>query len=269
LITLVGNLLTLLILYRNKNLWTPTNLLIASLAASDFTFSISNVFPLGTGALSSREWPFSFTTCQYQGFISIMMATQSTQTLGCMALNRFYRVVKPRMYPQVFSLRNTICVISLTWILAMFAPVLYLASGHKFVFIPAKAFCYMSLASGSITAFIVATYIGIPALLIGYCYLRVYLAVRKHKANLFQANTTISPAEIKVTKTLVVTVLVFMCCWGPILIIDVIDVISGRWVMPRWVYILYVFFSVISSSANPVIYVFMNPTFKREFLSIL
>lgn len=62
---------------------------IASLALSDFGFAVFSVVVLGTTTLASREWPFSWTTCQYQGFIAIVMAAASIETLGCTAVNRY------------------------------------------------------------------------------------------------------------------------------------------------------------------------------------
>lgn len=88
--TLIGNFITILIVLRNRNLWTPTNMLIASLAFSDFGFALSNVVPIGTTTLASRSWPFSWNTCQYQGFTAIVMAAASIETLGCTAVNRFW-----------------------------------------------------------------------------------------------------------------------------------------------------------------------------------
>lgn len=87
-LTLLGNFVTLLIIFKNRSLWTPTNMFVASLALSDFGFAAITVIPLGTITLASREWPFSWTTCQYQGFSCIMLALASVLTLGCTAVNR-------------------------------------------------------------------------------------------------------------------------------------------------------------------------------------
>ncbi|EDO26483.1 predicted protein, partial [Nematostella vectensis] len=91
----IGNFVTLLIGYRNRDLWTSTNMFIVSLALSDFCFALFNVIPVGTTTLASREWPFPKSVCQYQGFIAVVIAAASIMTLGCTAVNRYYRVVKP------------------------------------------------------------------------------------------------------------------------------------------------------------------------------
>jgi len=267
-VTLIGNLITILIVLRNRSLWTPTNMLIASLAFSDFGFAVTNVVPIGTTTLASRSWPFSWETCQYQGYIAIVMATASIQTLGFTAVNRFYRVVKPPDYDRYFSKKRTAILIAISWFLALLAPVPYLAGGNKFIFQPAKGFCYLEIDSGPYTAFLVSTYIGIPGTAICYCYLRVFLAVRKHKVQITQSSN-VSSAEIKVTKTLFVIVFVFMCCWTPVLAIDVIDTVSGQWIMPSWLYLTYSYLTLISSCVNPVIYVIMNPAFRTEYVRLV
>ena len=75
--------------------------------------------------------------------------------------------------------------------------------------------------------------------------------------------------DIRVTKTLFVTIVGFLLCWFPIMIIDFIDLGSGKASFPREVYVLYLFLGNISATINPFIYGVMNPSFRSAYKRIL
>ena len=267
---LVGNFLTLLMFCLNRRLRTVCNLFVASLAVTDFGLAVMSAIPLGATVLATSEWPFSDATCQYQGVIAITMAVGSTQTLGWMAVNRYFRIVKSAKYLRYFTMKSSILIVFISWILAFFAPLSYIFAGNKFVFHPAKFFCYLHVDSGPFTAFIVTVYIGLPSAVIAFCYFRVFQSVRRH-AMLQNAteNQRIMMKEIKITKTLFAIVVFYMLCWTPVLLIDLIDTFRGTWSFSRPAYVSYSFLATISSAINPIIYGIMNKTFRNEYRRML
>ncbi|KAJ7374283.1 melatonin receptor [Desmophyllum pertusum] len=65
----------------------PANMLVASLAISDFSMGALTCF-LGLTTLATSQYPFSDTACQYQGYMAVTLAVASMQTLALMAVNR-------------------------------------------------------------------------------------------------------------------------------------------------------------------------------------
>ena len=189
-----------------------------------------------------------------------------------MAVNRYYRIVRPAKYRAYFTMKKTLIMILLSWFYCMWAPLPYLLSGYKMVFHPFKFFCYLQIDSGPFTAFLVTVYVGLPTFIIAICYLRIFQTVRSHSNN-FQAasgsHNTVNVEEIRITRTLFVIVVFFNLCWTPILVIDMVDTVQGRWSLPREAYVAYSFLAVISSALNPVIYGVMNKNFQQEYLKIL
>ena len=265
--TILGNLLTVIVVYRDERLQTITNVFVISLAVSDFGLATISA-PLCLVALIVSRWPFSDAVCQYQGFICIVLATASIQTLAWMAVNRYYRVVQCSKYRRYFTSRSTKAILVLIWVLAAFAPSPYFMAGNRFVFIPAKFFCYQLVNSGYFTAFMVTIYVGFPSIVITFCYLRIFEKIRSHNLNLLQSTNRVSAEEIKITKTLFVIVVLYMLCWTPVLIVDLIDTFSGRWSVPRQVYMCYSFLTLFSSMVNPFCYGIMNPSFKRGYIRV-
>ena len=154
----------------------------------------------------------------------------------------------------------------------MCAPLPYLLSGHKMLFHPFKFFCYFNIDSGAFTGFMVSVYIGLPTCVIFYCYLRIYKIVRSHNNN-FQTSgrgaSTANVEEIKVARTLFVIVVFFNLCWVPVLLIDIVDTISRRWIFKRHTYVAYTFLATASSALNPIIYGLLNKSFQVEYLKLL
>ena len=69
--------------------------------------------------LVTSQWPFSDTTCQFQGYIVIALAVASVHTLALMAVNRYFRIVKPSTYRSYFTKKKTMIMILLSWFYSM------------------------------------------------------------------------------------------------------------------------------------------------------
>ena len=265
--TLVGNVMTIIVIYKNKSLQTIPNYFVLSLAVSDLGMAIFSE-PFCLTVLAVSGWPFGYVMCQFNGFIVLTVVSASMQTIAWMAVNRFYRVVKPSLYGRFFTFKSIKGILFSVWLLAVLVPCPYFLAGNKFVFIPSKFFCYQHVKGAFFTAFLVIFVVGFPSLVIFFCYFRIFQTVKKHNNNLQQSTNRISAEEIKITRTLFVIVVLFMLCWTPVLVIDLIDTFRGRWSLSRSTYTTYSFLAALSSMVNPICYGIMNPLFRREYLKV-
>ena len=64
-------------------------------------------------------------------------------------------------------------------------------------------------------------------------------------------------------------VVFFSLCWTPVLLIDIVDTILGRWTFPREAYVAYTFLANISSALNPLIYGVLNKNFRNDYIKVL
>ena len=274
--SLVANSITLLVMLLNRRretIQTIPNMLVASLAVTDLCLGVLVSALSGPVALVTSRWPFNDWICQFYGYISITLAAASIHTLVLMAVNRFFRIVKPSKYRRFFTKKKTIIMILMSWLHSMCAPLPYFLSGKKMVFHPSKFFCYLRIDSGAFgAAFLVAVYVGIPSCIIFYCYLRIFKTIRSHNNNLhFPGNgiNSVNVEEIKVARTLFVIVVCFNLCWAPVLLIDIVDTILGRCTFPREAYVAYTFLANISSALNPLIYGVLNKNFRNDYIKVL
>ena len=278
----VGNLLLGIAVIKNPNLRTITNMYIVTLAFSDFLLSLLGI-PFTVASLIVGSWPYNNFVCQLQGFCILLMCAISLQTLAVTAVNRYFRVVRSRsLYLKIFNAKTTKITVACVWIMALFAPLPYVVSGHEFSFHPAKVFCAHNAESlyKGYGAYLVLFFVAIPLIIIITCYTRVFLTVRKHNLNFqfrirsrSQSKASIdgclSVDEVNITYTLLVVVCGFLACWTPVVVIDMIDFINADWKLKRQVYVSYTCFAFASASLNPVIYGIMNRSFRAEYARIL
>lgn len=271
-IIFVGNTTTLKIIICTPALRTIPNFLIASLAISDIGLGAFSG-PLCLGVLMFSKWPFSYSICQFHGMAALTFACASVENLALMAVNRYFRVVKTNKYNKYFKKRNTLCYICILWMSSLIASVSYIPSGPRgYVFHPGKFFCYLHIDDYVFVLLTVTVYIAFPAMLIAFCYYKVYKTIQKHNrsmSNWGSSSQSLSVQEINITRTLFMIVVMFMVCWLPVFTMDIIDIIKSRWSLPREAYVVYTFLAASSSSINPVLYGIMNPVFRKEYIKTL
>ena len=272
LLLFLGNSLTLLVMLLNRRMRTIPNMFVASLAVSDVLLGLCSFVPFGIPVLVTSHWLFNDTACQFQGYITIALVVASIHTLVLMAVNRYYRIVKPAKYQRYFTKKKTLIMILVSWFSSFCAPLPHVLSGIKIVFHPAKFFCYFVIEKRAFLHYGSPLYIGVPTCVIIYCYLRIFSTVRNHNRNLHPPNNLISSVnveDVKVARTIFLVVVFFNLCWIPILTVNVLDDVFQRWIFPTEVYILNSFLGTLSSAVNPLLYGVMNKSFRTNYLKLL
>ena len=92
-LSLTGNTLVCVSVYKNTRLRTTTNLYIIALATSDLLSAVL-VMPFGTGVLITSKWVFGEAVCQLHAFFSLFVIYVSPVTMGLTAVNRYVRICK-------------------------------------------------------------------------------------------------------------------------------------------------------------------------------
>ena len=176
---------------------------------------------------------------------------------------------------MIFTPTNSKLIIVGGWLAALITPVTYTAAGKDYVFQPGKFFCFME---AKFTLLVVPFYafIAISMVILVVCYVNVFKALKVHERtvanNLRTGNVrqaTLSLEDIKVTKILFATVVGFIICWTPVLVIDVVDAFLGaQWKLTRGTYYMYTIFGITSSAINPIIYGVMNRSYRKAYMKL-
>ena len=279
LLSFVGNFFVCLAMYRNRRLRTVTNLYVLALALADIILSIL-VFPFSAIASALREWPFSHTFCQFNGFVSYYWGAVSIFTLALTAINRYFCIVKPQHYQALFTKKRTVISLILAWIISLFLGILIMISTRVvFQWHPTSLYCREMLPTTFTRRFLLVLLIGLcivlSSLCIIFCYGKVFNTIRRHniavapslqnensKENIRRAN------EIRTARILFAAVICVCACWLPTVVILVLEYCFNLQLPSNYGY-LRVLFALISSWINPIIYGVMNRAMRKEFFKIL
>ena len=269
-----GNISVCYAVYRNQRLRSVSNMFVVALAVSDLLISVS-CMPLSVATLVQSRWVFGTTVCQLQGFAIFTFAMSSLNTMGIIAISRYFCVVKPARYIVLFRKQRIVLYTAAVWCMALIGsvpPLIFQTGGYTFQ--PGKAMCMYPFQSNiAYTVFIECVFVAAPFTLITFCYAKVFYTVSRSNRVFTQENNPeqlrANVEEAKVTKTLALVMASFSLCWLPISIMDYIDAARGEPTLPRQVYLTYGFLVYQSSTINPFIYGATNRHFRREYKAIL
>ena len=274
----VGNLLVCLAFYRNSSLRKVTNYFVLSLALTDLAMAVL-VIPLATAASIANKWNTGDFGCRMRYFCTNSLGGTSLLTMMLLAINRYFRVVRPSLYPTLFSKNCSILIAVSAWVVTVITViVLFYATGVRFRTFPVQpAFCLRVFAntSASIVFRVVHNvYIAIPSLVILLCYVKIYQTVHQHNAaailSLRRGKSTYGVEDRRITRMLTVLVVAFYLCWLPLFVTQILiafKVIGESNI--KFFNFYFNFPGYCSSVVNPIVYAIMNQPFRKEFRRIL
>ena len=264
-LALFGNLLVCYAVYRNPRLRCPGNYYIISLALTDI-LQASCTMPLSVVFLATSYWPFGTPVCYVGAITKLSLAITSLYTMTLMALNRYYKIVKPSKYQAIFKKNFIVITASVAWAIPIFVVLLVafvFSEGAK----PSPLYAVCLLEYDDIIFSCVYLVFFTPYFIIGFCYYKIYRVVKTHNANVSWQTSNIE--DVKVSKTLFATVVGFVCLWLPAHIAFFVSTLKGYSYLSRFLSLLAAFLVFTTSCVNPVIYGFMNRAFKSEFQKYL
>ena len=225
-VSLVGNFLIVLIVYKTPTLRKPINMLIANMAMSDLLYPIFT-FPVLVVKVHFGSWLISGflgqALCKIQIFLAVVSLLVSIQSLVLITVDRFVAVVVPLRSPLITSKKRPLFIVA-TWTVAMAVQLLYFVA-VKHVHYPegimcesqkAETFEEHTYANYLVVGAIVLFYTPFVLLVILYSIIMIKLKKQDHpgeqSANAEKQRTR---RNRKVLKMAIAIVVVFFICWIP------------------------------------------------------
>ncbi|XP_066134451.1 somatostatin receptor type 5 [Saccopteryx bilineata] len=264
-----GNLLVIYVVLRHAKMKTVTNIYILNLAVADVLLMLGLPFLATQNAVS--YWPFGPVLCRLVMTLDGINQFTSIFCLTVMSVDRYLAVVHPIRSTRWRRPRVARLASAAVWAfsLLMSLPLVVFADIQE-----GWDTCNLSWPEpvglwGAI--FIIYTsvlgFFG-PLLVICLCYL---LIVVKVKASGMRVGSTRRRSERKVTRMVVVVVLVFVGCWLPFFIINIVNlaIVLPEEPAAAGAYFFVVILSYANSCANPVLYGFLSDNFRQSFRKVL
>ena len=236
--------------------------------------------PLTVGASIKGEWVYSDVICQIQGYVLHVWAFFSLIIVAATAVHRYFRVVRPVRFRELFTKTLIILMVISCLILSTATMVgLPFALNAPFQFGP-HFFCTPTFPDKKIeravALSIYVAFVAIPSSTLLFCYFKVYRAVRRHLSlvipNLrpqqqLHSDSSTGLEEMKTTKLVLAIIAVFCVLWIPLCTIGALHV--SEVLLPRWVHLMYDYLVFMAAATNPLIYGLMNKSFRAEYARIV
>ncbi|XP_044068085.1 trace amine-associated receptor 13c-like isoform X2 [Siniperca chuatsi] len=248
-------------------LHTPTNLILLSLAVSDFLVGLL-VMPFQI-LLTVPCWLLGDLVCVLYYFVPFITICASVVNMVLISVDRYVAICDPLHYPTKITQKRVQICIFLCWGYSVFYSVVLLYDNLKQPGMYRS--CYGECVITIIGAVDLVLGFVIPITAIITLYVRVFVvavsqarAMRSHNAAVAlkrSATITAKKSEMKAARTLGVIVVVFLMCYCPYYCVS----LSGYNLMigsSSEVFMLFLVF--FNSCLNPVIYAFFYPWFRKS-----
>ncbi|KAM4608680.1 trace amine-associated receptor 1-like [Polymixia lowei] len=266
LLTIALNLLVIISISHFRQLHTPTNLLLLSLAVSDFLVGFL-LMPFENITLGVCLTLGNLMCVVYYIMVLILMSA-SVGNMVLISVDRYLAICDPLRYQSQVTLKRVKVSICLCWLCAVFYKSMLLKDSLKQ---PDR----INSCSGK-CAVVVDSTLGLVEMVISFIvpitviiilYMRVFVAVVFQARAMRSHNTTVQPGRVtakkserKAARTLGVVIAVFLMCYCPQYILA-LAVLNSHSKVP--VNVIATWLVLINSCLNPQIYAFFYPWFRK------
>ncbi len=270
LLTVCGNLLVIISVSHFKQLHTPANILILSLAVSDLLVGVF-VMPLYLSWLIESCWISGPVMCSVFNFVTFQATSVSVHTVALIAVDRFLALRSPFLYSEKIS-PSVICIATLfNWLFSLIYnfTLLYVNGNFTGVMCPGECLYIIDEISSLIDLLIVLL---MPCTLIIILYTHVFVIVKRHVSAIralqvhnstgTSKNRVGDKSERKAAILLGILVFVFLLCLLPYYICSLVIPYSKADLF--YVRDVAVIFFFLNSTINPIIYALFYPWFQKS-----
>uniref|UniRef100_A0A8C4RKL9 G-protein coupled receptors family 1 profile domain-containing protein n=1 Tax=Erpetoichthys calabaricus TaxID=27687 RepID=A0A8C4RKL9_ERPCA len=272
-LTFFGNMVVIVSILHFKQLHTPTNVLVLSLAIADFLVGVL-IMPFMVINSIETCWYFGDHFCVVYTISLYLLTDSSIMNMVLIAVDRNIAICNPLIY----SNQMTIHIASLSsvsvWIFSLiYACVIKFFDGavESQNITDCTGQCQQILRSDWNTADLVISFI-IPISIIITLYTKIFIIARKHAKAISTQEILYAPknknnlstrSERKAARTLGIVVTVFICCWLPYFMCTVIDQFTDIFISPL-AFSAFMLLAYVNSSINPIIYALFYPWFQKS-----
>uniref|UniRef100_A0A8C9FRF5 Neuromedin U receptor 2 n=1 Tax=Pavo cristatus TaxID=9049 RepID=A0A8C9FRF5_PAVCR len=282
----IGNFLVCLVILKHRNMKTPTNYYLFSLAVSDLLVLLFGM-PLEVYEMWSN-YPFLFGPigCYFKTALFETVCFASILSVTTVSVERYFAILHPFRAKLESTRKRALRTIVVLWVLSiLFAlpntgthgiMLQYFPNG---TLVPGSATCTVVVPMWiynwivQITSFL---FYVLPMGVISVLYYLMGLRLkgdRSLEAEEMSVNVQ-RPSRKSVTKMLFVLVMVFAVCWAPFHIDRLFFSFVVEWTEPlantfNLIHVVSGVFFYLSSAVNPIIYNLLSQRFRMAFLSVI
>ncbi|XP_011487831.3 trace amine-associated receptor 13c-like [Oryzias latipes] len=267
-LTVALNLLVIITVSHFRQLHSPTNILLLSLAVSDFLTSL--ILMPAEIIRNVACWFLGDTACFLYNSLSFVLTSASVGNMVLISVDRYVAICDPLHYPTKITEKRVKLGVCLCWLCSIFYGTFIVKEDLASQGRPNSCYgeCVITVDYIEGTIDLVVSFI-VPVFVIVVLYMRVFVvavsharAMRSHvTAVTLQPPTTqtVRKSELKAARTLGVLIAVFLMCFCPYYCISLAaDNLLNNSFASYSVFLFY-----LNSTFNPVVYALFYPWFRK------
>ncbi|KAL3861749.1 hypothetical protein ACJMK2_007772 [Sinanodonta woodiana] len=275
----IFNLCLLVIILGNRKLRTMTNIIVASLAVSDFCIG-SIVCPSELIHYVTNYKAITANGCVVHQAVQIFIPLVSSFHLLAVAVERYIKIVEPLRYFEIATKSRLCFILLMIWIFPLLISALPVMGWNHVSLVGNVTYTnvYLNMTGCDFLETLPCTYMGMVLVIIlsVYCvmvglYVKIFFIalsqVRQIKSLQIGGKSSSAPllhSELKVLIILTVTIGFFFVSWLPIGTVIAYDCVCEEFDKVAWGVSLYIAFA--NASVNPVIYGIGNREIRNVML---
>ncbi|KAM6934291.1 trace amine-associated receptor 13c-like [Xenentodon cancila] len=271
-VTVTLNLLVIISISHFKQLHTPTNLLLLSLAVSDFFVGIIVVFQIH---LIDGCWYLGDHMCLLYCVLDYVITSASIGTMILISVDRYIAICYPLHYSTKITAKRVQICISLCWIFVFLYALIMLKDNleqpGRYNSCAGECVVFVGNAAGIVDIFVSFV---TPVSIMIVLYVQVFVvAVSQARAMRSQVaavtlqtsvRVTVKKSELKAARTLGVVIVVFLICLCPVFCVALQESVLSVSTIVFFICLFY-----LNSCLNPLIYALFYPWFRKSLKFIV
>ncbi|XP_041950476.1 trace amine-associated receptor 13c-like [Alosa sapidissima] len=274
--TVFLNLLVIISISHFKQLHTPTNLFLLSLAVADFLIGLT-VMPTDGSLIIETCWYFGDMMCKILPFISLVAVLGSLCSLVLVSIDRFIAVSDPLRYSLKVTHNKVVIIVVLSWFFCVLYS-FFLLYDHLTEMEPHRTChgeCLLTFSFSWIVVDVFVSFI-MPCSTVIILNMKIFCAAKYHtkvinsvteRERASNKDTIRSKkSSRKAAKTIGVLVTVYLLCYMPYMLsfFEFGTQSFNHFLLKYVIWIMY-----INSCMNPIIYALFYPWFKVSIKQII
>ncbi|XP_069938794.1 somatostatin receptor type 5-like isoform X2 [Cherax quadricarinatus] len=286
---ILGNSLIIYTISRYNGMKSTTNVFLASLASADLLLILVCV-PVKTAKVFAYSWTFGWFLCKAIHYLQNVSAICSVLTLTAMSMERYYAILFPFRAKYILTVHQAQRMTAIVWLLSILlsTPILFVQV-HSRVGVRVESYwCHRDWENVGLwrayETYMLVVVLLVPTLIMGFAYSAIGYKLTKV---MIERSTLVGSGHVVTSRSrgddrdvrqivtmLVVVVVLFIVCWSPLLITNVL----WAWgVLPPYdhrsffkhLYNAVHLLAYFNSCINPIIYGFLSKNFRESFFLAL
>ena len=266
---LLGDLLILLAFVTDKSLRSSVDIIVINIIIVDMVVT-AEYLPVVMAAVIQDDNVLNYTWCQIHGISIIVCSVVIIESLSLIAASRCILVRNRVMHMKLFTLKHTLVLIGLLWLLAILLTIPTLLGWGRVGYLKDSFTCSFDYCFDmSYTIFLYGIAFGIPLAITFGSYALIFATVRKSQRRI-AAHSSSSTTSVPIRKNRHLLSSFFLSClflvlWCPFCIVTIVDIymdISSLYVK------YFTWIGIFNSCLNSFVFLFVNKFYRTALRSL-